>query len=234
MTTKGAQLSRITFLTATPVVAAALPPEFDRLPHLRTAIGTRHGRYRHVSFFPYPRFTHPSELEYLRPLGTIAGADGAAVELYEQREPPPVRMAVWGLEDGFVTMAFNPWERDDVERTVERVAIAIGENRYPRLRLSGSFRPQDQRAPASRDIAMFCADGAHGVLENLTFSNLGRSRRDADTGSHPDMEMVVHYERNVKVEWTAPKAAAGSSARAARGDDLAARFRALVASLTLQ
>ena len=101
--------------------------------------------------------------------------------------------------------------------------------------MSGSFRPQDQRVPASRDIAMFSADGAGGVLESLTFSNLGKRRRDADTGSHPDMEMVVQYERDVKVAWTAPKPAFGTSARGGAGtDDLAARFRTLVASLTLQ
>lgn len=97
----------INFLGADRTVTADIPEGFDALPHLRTAIGN-HRTWRQVSFFPSERFDHPAALDYLTQVDRVVDVDGNSVTVYEQREDPPVRMAVWDVANGFGTAAFNP------------------------------------------------------------------------------------------------------------------------------
>jgi hypothetical protein len=214
-------MRRIGFLATDAVIDADVPDQFDAWPHLRTAFGVN-GGFRQLSFFPSPRFEHPRSLDYLREVGSAPARAGNTVSVYEQLQPPPVRIAVWDVPNGFVTTAFNPEDWGELDVVLANVAISGTETDYPRASFYPPLRPEDRRYPNRRDIAMFVGDSGEALEHNLIFTHLPSASQDADTGSHDQLTWYVHYRGNIKVSWSGPKS---------QDADIRSRFQKVVDSL---
>jgi hypothetical protein len=202
-------MTRIQFLISDASVEVALPDGFDELPSLRTAVAVE-GELRQISFFPSPRFAHPSELDHLTLVGSVVAPEGDHVNIYEQREEPKSRMAVWDMPGGFINVAAEEGQGAQLETIVNNVRIDAARRGYPRVTYSKPFVREDHRFPARRDIAMFAGDAGDagdGSLNCLTFECMpSRGARDSDDGSHDELTFLVHYGERVKVTLSGPKA----------------------------
>lgn len=211
------------FLGAERTVTAEIPDGFDQFPHLRTAIGDKR-TWRQLSFFPSPRFDHPSRLDYMRPVDRVSDADGKQVEVYEQRQQQPVRIAAWDVPNGFATAAFNPGAQGDLGRVVGSLALRTSLHGLPQLMTFGSDKVhQDPIFPSRRDLAMFSA-GVDGSLDCLTFAYMPGGVKDADDGYNPHRAIQISYVDDVKVAWSTTRANAAT---------LPDRFQAFITSVSL-